>query len=368
MDAEMMSLAIQLAKQGQFTTTPNPNVGCVITDQNGSIVGQGWHQQAGTPHAEIHALRQAADKTKGATAYVTLEPCSHFGKTPPCADALLDAGIKRVVAAMRDPNPLVAGRGLKKLAENGVEVSVGLLETQAQQLNVGFVKRMQQGMPFVQLKLAGSIDGKTALANGQSQWITGPAARRDVQRHRAQSCAILSGSGTVLADDPALNVRFNEITDWQLSEGLCERQPLRVILDGQNRLTPARKLFALDGEVLVVNAEANALLADAGIVQWQAPLKNKKLDLTAVMQHLAELQINHVWVEAGAKLSGALLQAKLVDELILYQAPKIMGDKARNLFEIDEITSMNRLYQLTWADVRQIGPDIKLTAQITYPE
>ncbi|MDP5030029.1 MAG: bifunctional diaminohydroxyphosphoribosylaminopyrimidine deaminase/5-amino-6-(5-phosphoribosylamino)uracil reductase RibD [Paraglaciecola sp.] len=366
-DARMMALAIQLAKRGQYTTTPNPNVGCVLVNSQGNIVGQGWHQKAGTPHAEVHALKEAGSRAKGATAYVTLEPCSHFGRTPPCANALIEAGVSRVVAAMVDPNPLVAGSGLAKLTQAGISTAHGLMQTQAESLNRGFIKRMRTGRPWVTVKLAASLDGKTALANGQSKWITGPMARQDVQRHRARSCAILSGSGTVLADNPALNVRYAELglDETVLTEANLI-QPRKVILDGRNQLTPDLTCLQSTSPTLLINSRPNPLPFFANVTQYQAPAVNNQLDLHAVFNYLGSQQINNLWVEAGGKLAGALLQSKLIDELILYQAPKLMGSKGQDLFDIAPLTSMQQAYSLSWSDVRQIGTDLKLTATIAY--
>jgi diaminohydroxyphosphoribosylaminopyrimidine deaminase/5-amino-6-(5-phosphoribosylamino)uracil reductase len=365
-DASMMALAIRLAEQGQYTTSPNPNVGCVLTDPQGNIIGQGWHQKAGCAHAEVHALQQAGIKAKGATAYVTLEPCSHHGRTAPCADALITARVSRVVVAMVDPNPLVAGNGLKKLANAGIDVKSGLLEHPAGQLNRGFSKRMQTGQPWVTVKLAASLDGKTALNNGQSQWITGPLARQDVQRHRAKSCAILSGSGTVMADNPSLNVRYSELglSSEQLAEEAL-RQPVRVLLDGRNQMHPELHLFSLSSPILIINSRLNTAAFPAHVSQYQASSTGAQLDLHKVMQHLGQCGFNHIWVEAGAKLAGALLQHNLIDELILYQAPKLLGNKGRDLFAVDELTQMNQAFDLQWQDIRQVGCDLKLTA---YPK
>jgi diaminohydroxyphosphoribosylaminopyrimidine deaminase/5-amino-6-(5-phosphoribosylamino)uracil reductase len=371
-----MARAIQLAKRGQYTTSPNPNVGCVIADKNGLVIGEGWHQKAGTPHAEVHAIRnalntlQTKELAQGATAYVTLEPCSHQGRTPPCADALIESKVTRVVAAMVDPNPLVAGKGLEKLQKVGIQTQSGLLQSSAENLNRGFIKRMKTGKPWITVKLAASLDGKTALQNGFSQWITGPLARQDVQRHRAKSCAVLSGSGTVMADNPSLNVRFNELklpTEELSIENL--RQPLRVILDGRNQLPTDLKLLQLPsnnqaGEVLLINGQSSKNDFPAHVNQWQAPFNNNKLDLHAVMTKLGDLQINNVWVEAGAKLAGALLQNNLIDELILYQAPKLIGGDGQNLFDTVAVQSMQDIKELSWTDVRQVGPDLKMTALI----
>ncbi|WP_339725504.1 bifunctional diaminohydroxyphosphoribosylaminopyrimidine deaminase/5-amino-6-(5-phosphoribosylamino)uracil reductase RibD [uncultured Paraglaciecola sp.] len=367
-DHQMMARAIQLAKRGQYTTAPNPNVGCVISDSQGVILGEGWHKMAGTPHAEVHALKQAGNLAKGATAYVTLEPCSHFGRTPPCADSLIAAGITRVVAAMVDPNPLVSGNGLRKLQQAGIKTEHGLLQAGAEQLNRGFIKRMRTGKPWVTVKLAASLDGKTALKNGLSQWITGPLARQDVQRHRARSCAILSGSGTVIADNPMLNVRYCELNlgdDVLAQKDL--RQPLRVLLDGRNQLPPTLQCLQLSennlaGDVLLVNGRPSEHQFAQHVNQWQAPFNGNKLDLNKVLTKLGEMQLNHVWVEAGAKLAGALLQNKLLDELILYQAPKLIGGAGQNLFDTMPIEVMEEVIDLSWNDVRQVGDDLKMTA------
>ena len=282
-DHRYMSRALQLAEQGRFTTSPNPNVGCVIVAA-GQIVGEGFHLRAGEPHAEVHALRMAGEKAKGATAYVTLEPCSHFGRTPPCADALVNAGVARVVAAMEDPNPQVSGRGMRRLADAGIEVQVGLLQAQAEALNLGFIKRMRHGLPYVRLKMAASLDGRTALANGQSQWITSPAARADVQRWRAQSSAILTGADTVLADDPSLNVRWAQLPPSIQTHYAEEqiRQPIRVVIDSQQRITPEAKLFTIAGDVWLARQQAQgqwpqadnwlhrAIAQGAGAPAWEA--------------------------------------------------------------------------------------------------
>ncbi|MGS2720905.1 bifunctional diaminohydroxyphosphoribosylaminopyrimidine deaminase/5-amino-6-(5-phosphoribosylamino)uracil reductase RibD [Paraglaciecola aestuariivivens] len=371
LDHQMMASAIALAKRGQYTTSPNPNVGCVITDKSGNILGQGWHKKAGTAHAEVHALNQIKQQglsPKGATVYVTLEPCSHQGRTPPCADTLIAAGVAKVVVAMVDPNPLVSGKGIAKLQQAGIEVTQGLLSQASAELNRGFIHRMCHSRPWVTVKLAASLDGKTALKNGKSQWITSAAARQDVQRHRAKSCAILSGSGTVMADNPWLNVRYGELNLSQqdlLEEDL--RQPLRVILDGRNQLT--NQLNCLQplkgntgGKVLLINSQINPLPFAEHVSQWQARYNQNRLDLQQIMQKLGELQLNQLWVEAGAKLAGALVKNNLVDELILYQAPKLIGGAGQNLFEMAELESMQDVPILSWQDIRQVGSDIKMTA------
>lgn len=370
-DHQMMARAIELAKRGQYTTSPNPNVGCVIVNQQGQVIGEGWHQKAGCAHAEVNALQDArtnAQNTYGTTAYVTLEPCSHHGKTPPCAEALIQAGISRVVLAMLDPNPIVSGNGLAKLQGAGITTEHGLLQSAAEKINRGFFKRMRTGCPWVTVKMAASLDGKTALKNGLSHWITSPQARQDVQRHRAKSCAILSGSGTVLADNPSLNVRLDELNlaPNQLSADNI-RQPLRVILDGRNQLPaslvclqPCDKQQA--GEVLLINSQPSVEPFAKHVSQWQAPYQDNKLDLHQVMKKLGELQLNQIWVEAGAKLAGALLQNNLIDELILYQAPKLIGSAGQDLFATSELKSMDKVVNLNWSDIRQVGNDVKMTA------
>lgn len=356
----MMALAIELARKGQYTTRPNPNVGCVILDANSVKVGEGWHHVAGGPHAEIHALAQAQEKARGGTAYVTLEPCSHYGRTPPCAEALINAGVSRVVCAMMDPNPQVAGKGLEMLRHAGITTDNGLMAEASENLNQGFLKRMRTGLPYVRLKLAASLDGKIALANGKSQWITGPLARQDVQDYRASHCAILSGSGTVMADNPSLNVRYQELNQSKvhLSESDV-RQPLRVIVDSRNQLSAQTRLFSLKGESLVANLSVNPSIPEH-VAQWQAPPKDNKVDLSALMQHLAQSQINQVWVEGGSGLAGALIQQNLVDELILYQSPQLLGDKGQDLIRLPELTDLQQAIKLEPQQVEKVGNDLKL--------
>jgi len=365
-DEFFMSRALQLASLGRFTTTPNPNVGCVIV-RDGQIVGEGYHQRAGEPHAEVHALRMAGERAKGATAYVTLEPCSHFGRTPPCADALLSAGVSRVVAAMQDPNPQVAGRGLARLAEQGVSVSHGVLAEQAEAINQGFLKRMRTGLPYIQLKLAMSLDGRTAMASGESQWITSGEARRDVQTFRAQSSAILTTSATVLADDPSMTVRWRELDATvreQYPDGSSDdvqlRQPLRVVLDCHQRVTPQHKLIQQPGETLLVSLQPPVGSWPDSVSHVVLPGQGDRIDLHALMQHLAMRQINTLWVEAGATLAGALLQANLVDELIIYMAPKLLGENGRALCQLPDLQRLSDAPQFNLFDVCQIGPDLRL--------
>lgn len=349
-DHAHMARALQLAARGLYTTTPNPRVGCVIV-KNGIVVGEGWHQRAGEPHAEVHALAAAGDAARDATAYVSLEPCSHHGRTPPCTEALIRAGVTRVVAAMRDPNPVVAGGGIGMLTLAGISAEVGLLEADAHALNPGFVSRMSRGRPWVRLKTAATLDGRTALANGQSQWITGAAARADVQRLRAQACAILTGSGTVLADDPRMNVRNFDIG----------RQPLRVVVDSALR-TPASAAI-LPALVVCHHADAarRAALEDAGAEVIELPATDGRVDLAALLAKLAQRGVNEVHVEAGAALNGALLATGLVDEWIAYVAPMAVGDAARGLFAHPPLTALANATRFHLADVRQIGGDLRLT-------
>lgn len=361
-DERYMARALELARRGRFTTTPNPNVGCVIV-LDGQIVGEGWHQRAGEPHAEVHALRMAGDRARGATAYVTLEPCSHHGRTPPCCDALIAAGVKRVVAAMQDPNPQVAGRGLHRLHQAGIEVSHGLMMQEAEALNRGFLKRMRTGFPWIQLKLGASLDGRTAMASGESQWITSSAARRDVQRLRAQSSAILSSSATVLADNPSLTVRWSELDSesQRLVDEAELRQPVRVIVDSQNRVTPHHKLIEQSGETWLMRQQVDDRHWPETVTQIPVPLRDSQLDLVALMMVLGQRQINSVWVEAGATLAGALIQAGLVDELIVYVAPKLLGNDARGLCQLAGLTQLVDAPVFAFRDIRQVGDDVRLT-------
>ena len=348
-----MARALTLARRGLYSADPNPRVGCVLL-QNGDIVGEGWHERAGEAHAEVIALEAAGWRARGATVYVTLEPCCHYGRTPPCTKALLQAGVARVVAAMRDPNPQVAGQGLAILREAGVTVDCGLLEAEARALNPGFIQRMTTGRPWLRIKLAMSLDGRTALASGESQWLTGAAARQDVQRLRARSSAILTGIGTVLADDPALNVRLPETI----------RQPLRVILDSRLRTPPTAQTLQLPGSALIVSAVADpdrqAPLRAAGADIAVVPNAGPGLDLTAIMAELARRECNEVQVECGPTLAGALLQAGLMDELVIYMAPLLLGDQARGLFQLPELTRMEERRELELVETRAVGKDWRL--------
>ena len=356
-DHEFMARALRLAESGLYSATPNPRVGCVLV-RDGRIVGEGWHEKAGGPHAEVHALQSAGDLARGAAAYVTLEPCSHHGRTPPCCEALLAAGIERVVAAMQDPNPLVAGQGLAWLRDAGLAVDCGLLANEARELNIGFVSRMERGRPWVRLKAAASLDGRTALENGSSQWITGPDARRDGHRWRARACAILTGIGTVRDDDPQLTVRDVDTA----------RQPLRVVVDSRLEIDPSARV--LQGErVLVVAAVENHLLASIiearGAEVIFLPNDAGKVDLQALMRELAKRGINELHVEAGFKLNGSLLREGLVDEFVLYLAPSLLGDASRGLFHLPALEDLAEKRTLQWRDVRQVGGDLRVVARLT---
>lgn len=364
-DEVFLARAFELARRGRFTTAPNPNVGCVIV-RDGRIVGEGFHQRAGEPHAEVYALHRAGESARGATAYVTLEPCSHHGRTPPCANALINAGVARVVAAMSDPNPQVAGRGFYLLQQAGIDVCYGLMLPEAEAVNPGFLKRMRTGFPWVRLKLAASLDGRTAMASGESQWITSLEARRDVQRWRAESDAILSTAATVLADNPALTVRWSSLPEdvQALYPQDQLRQPVRVIIDSANRVTPAHLVAQEEGRTWLARLALDNLPWPASVEQLQLPANKRMdgahLDLVVLMMHLGRRQINSLWVEAGAGLSGALLSAGLVDELILYQAPKLLGADARPLCLLPGLQQLNAALGFMLLDVQQVGPDIRL--------
>jgi len=358
-NTRFMASAMRYARRGVYHTTPNPNVGCVLVKDDQEIA-VGWHQKAGEAHAEINAINKAGSNAKGSTAYVTLEPCSHHGKTGPCADALIEAGISKVFVAMLDPNPLVAGNGVKRLQQAGIEVNVGLLESRARQLNPGFIKRMEHSLPFIRVKMAMSLDGRTAMASGESKWVTGPEARQDVQQMRARSSAILTGIGTVLADDPSLNVRLG--TD-ALGIQREVRQPLRVILDTDGRLPEDAKLLNLDGQVLLLTADKSKLFKHPNLMVEQVATKDGKLDLNDVMRVLVEHEINDVHVEAGSVLSGALLSANLVDEIVIYMASHLMGDDAQGLFTLPGIKNMQQRIDLKIEDIRAVGDDWRITAK-----
>ena len=355
-DREFMARALGLAERGLFTTTPNPRVGCVIV-RDGEVIGEGFHARAGEPHAEANALAAAGDRAAGATVYVTLEPCSHHGRTPPCADALIAARVRRVVAAMGDPNPKVGGEGFARLRAAGVEVASGLLEDEARELNIGFVSRLTRGRPWVRLKIAATLDGRTAAANGQSQWITGEASRRDGHRWRARACAVLTGIGTVKDDDPRLTVR----------EVATTRQPLRVLVDSRLEV-PLDARILEGGHVLVAAASADrakiaALQAKGAEVVVLANAAGK-VELADLMRELARRELNEVHVEAGVKLNGSLVAAGVVDELLIYLAPSLLGDGGNGMFNLPSIERLDQKLPLRLVDVQRIGEDVRVVARV----
>jgi len=354
-DYRHMALAIQLADKPVFSPHPNPRVGCVIV-KNDEVVGSGFHQYAGGPHAEVHALREAGEKACSATAYVSLEPCCHHGKTPPCTDALIESGVNKIIIAMLDPNPKVAGQGVQRLRDAGIEVQSGLLEADSVKLNPGFIKRMTKGLPWVRIKLAASLDGRTAMASGESQWITGTQARQDVQRLRAKSDAILTGIGTVIADDPQLTVRDLDVSIE------TERQPLRVVLDSALQISPSAKILHQAGDTWVFTKKSDSTKTFNESVQIKmCEQAGKRIDLVHVLEELAANEINEVHIEAGTTLNGALLAADLVDELVLYMAPIVMGDESKGMFNIPAIKQMADKINFEMLDVRMIGNDMRLT-------
>ncbi len=356
-DYTFMAQALQLAARGRYSTSPNPRVGCIIT-KNNQVIAQGWHEKAGQPHAEINALRSTTEDVHGATAYITLEPCNHHGRTPPCAEALVHAGVRKVIIAMQDPNPLVSGSGCTLLQQAGIIVETGLLQDQAHQLNLGFIHRMKENKPWVRLKIAASLDGKTALNNGASQWITGEAARRDGHRWRARSCAILTGSGTLRHDDPQLTVRHIETS----------RQPKKVVVDKKLAIPLGAKL--LQGENVIIftacaeNNQKITALKELGVLVIVLPDTGGKVNLVDMMHQLANLEINELLVEAGSGLNGALIHAGLVDELIIYLAPHLLGHVAQGMVNLPELNSLTNKHSLDIQDVRMIGQDIRITAKL----
>ena len=361
-DRQAMQRALELAARGLETTDPNPRVGCVIARRE-RVVGEGWHARAGEPHAEVLALGAAGTQAAGASAYVTLEPCSHQGRTPPCVEALIAARVARVVYSVDDPNPQVNGRGAQRLKEAGIAVAAGLLAAEAAELNAGFLKRMRTGRPWVRVKLATSLDGRTALASGASRWISGAAAREDVQRWRARSSAVLTGVGTVLADDPRLDVRLPE------KAGVERRQPLRVVLDSSLRTPPEARLFTVAGEVLIVTAVPAsdprweplcAALAERGARIETLPADGPRVPLAAVLDRLGELEINELQVEAGPTLAGELLRQELADELMLYVAPKLLGPSARPLLMFPELAELDAAPAFAIAAAERVGDDLRL--------
>ena len=364
LDQRCMARALELARKGVYSTHPNPRVGCVIV-ADGQVVGEGWHARAGEPHAEVHALRQAGAKARGATAYVTLEPCSHHGRTPPCAEALVQAGVTRVVAAMQDPNPQVAGRGLARLQEAGIEVACGVLEGEARELNVGFIKRMQYGLPYVRVKLAMSLDGRTAMASGESQWITGPAARAAVQRLRARASVVLTGADTVLVDGARLTVRPDELgLNAELTALAMTRPPLRVLVDGRLRV-PLNAPFYQAGKALVATcaaAGARQLFLDDGHELLAVSGSNGHVDLRKLLLELAARGVNEVLVEAGPRLAGAFARQGLVDEYQLFVAAKFLGSSARPLLDWP-LAKMAEAQELQIVEMRAVGDDWRIIAR-----
>lgn len=350
-DHAMMARALRLAERGAYTTRPNPMVGCVIA-RGDDVVGEGWHQRQGGAHAEVFALQAAGERARGATAYVTLEPCAHTGRTGPCADALVAAGVARVAAAMRDPFPQVDGAGFERLRDAGIDVASGLMEAQARALNVGFLSRLERGRPWVRVKLACSLDGRTAMANGDSKWISGESSRADVMRWRARADAILTGAGTVLADDPSLTVR--------LGDGTAFVPPLRVVLDPGLATIARGRVREGDAPTLYVHAPDAKPPRDLSVERVAVPQRSGMLDLDAVLAMLARRDIGVLHVEAGATLAGALIRAGLVDELLLYVAPVLLGEKARPLLDGLGFTEMAQRLRMAIVEMRRIGDDLRL--------
>jgi diaminohydroxyphosphoribosylaminopyrimidine deaminase/5-amino-6-(5-phosphoribosylamino)uracil reductase len=365
-DYAFMARALRLAERGLYTTDPNPRVGCLLV-RNGAVIAEGWHRRAGGPHAERVALAAAGEAARGATAYVTLEPCCHHGRTPPCTEALVEAGVARVVAAMQDPNPLVAGKGLEALRARGVAVEVGVLEGQARALNPGFVKRMSQGRPYVRCKLAASLDGRTAMASGESKWISSEAARRDVHRLRARSSAILTGIATVLADDPSLTVRLQPAELPGMGQDEPVRQPLRAVADSRLRFPITARMLSLPGRTLIACSDGDpahrARLEAAGAGVRTLTGSGGRIDLASLLRRLADEEVNEVLVEAGPTLAGAFLGGGLADEVVLYLAPHLMGGGARGLFHLPGLERMRDRIGLEVTDVRMVGPDLRIRAR-----
>ena len=372
-----MQRAISLAKQGHYTTSPNPRVGCVLV-KNDQIIGEGFHQKSGCGHAEVNALfacRQSKQSPRGATAYVTLEPCSHFGQTPPCASGFIAAGIKHVVIAMVDPNPKVSGKGINMLEEAGISTSTGLLEADAMALNKGFISLMSTGLPYIRCKLAASLDGKTAMANGESKWITSPEARKNVQKLRAQSCAVITGADSVLTDDARMNVRYQELGELQkyFSEEQL-RQPIRVIIDSKNRLTPDLALFELESPILLIRTKMKDVTLWPHFVEQLecSSIENEageeKVNLAELLILLAKRSLNDVLIESGGQLAGAFIEQNLVNELILFQAPKLMGGEGKSLVQLPSINKLSSAKKLSINDVTMVGPDIRITATFKITE
>ena len=362
-DFDFMAQVFRLAERGLYTTMPNPRVGCLLV-KDGQVLAGGWHERAGDAHAEVNALRAAGDNARGSTAYVSLEPCSHQGRTGPCSQALVDAGVRRVVYAMEDPNPLVSGRGIELLRNAGIQVDGPVLEDDARALNPGFIRRMERKLPYVRCKMAMSIDGRTAMGSGESKWITGPKARADVQRLRARCCAIISGVGSILQDNASLTVRVDEL-GLPDAEAAAARQPLRVILDSQLRIPRNALMFKQSTPILLVH---NGQVSEAQLQNWPAfvelialPAKDGRIDLQALLRELANRQCNEVLVEAGATLSGSFLRRGLLDEIVIYMAPKLLGSNALPLFNLP-LETMSSALSLKIKDIRALGRDWRITA------
>lgn len=369
-DQEYMARAIRLARNGLYTTQPNPRVGCVLVNGD-EIVGEGFHFRAGDGHAEVNALAMAGEKAQGSTAYVTLEPCSHFGRTPPCAEGLINTGVARVVSAMVDPNPQVSGRGIKMLRDAGITAESGLLEAEARALNPGFIKRMESGLPFVRLKMATSLDGRTAMASGESKWITGPAARSDVQKLRAQSSAVVTGIESILKDDSALTVRADQL-ELDNADEIVKQQPLRVVLDSGLRMPLKASILSQPGRTLIVtvseDADKIAALKNTGAEIAIMPAQDGRVDLKALLQMLAEQeQCNELLIETGATLAGAFIQQELVDEIYLYMAMKLLGSEARPAFQLP-FTTMAQQIKLQQTDMAMLKDDMRLILKPVYGE
>lgn len=373
-DHQYMARAIQLAKKGHYTTSPNPRVGCVLV-KDGKVIGEGFHRKAGTGHAEVNAIADANAKhieTAGCTAYVTLEPCSHFGRTPPCAKRLIEAKVARVVAAMVDPNPLVSGKGLKILTDAGVETSHGLLEADAKALNPGFISVMTNELPYVRCKLATSLDGKTAMDSGESKWITSKEAREDVQRLRAQSCAVITGADSVITDNAKMSVRHEELGELKEQYILEDlRQPMRVVIDSQNRLTPSLALFSIPSPIIIIGTRVENIHQWPHYVEHVCVKSSRfqnaegKVDLKAMLLMLAQRGVNDVLIEAGAHLAGAFIEQDLVDELIHYQAPKLIGAQGKSMAAMPSISLLADTKVLKFKSISMVGPDIKITALLS---
>ena len=367
-DIVYMQKAIELAKKGLYSAKPNPAVGCVLV-KNGCIVGKGWHEEAGQPHAERVALAHAGSHAEGSTAYVTLEPCSHFGKTPPCADGLIEAKVARVVVAMVDPNPLVSGQGIQRIKDAGIEVVVGVLEADAKAINLGFISKMEKKLPFVRLKMASSLDGRTAMSNGESHWITGEESRKEVHKMRALSGALITGIGTVLADDPSLTVRLSdaELAELNLTQDNCH--PIRVVLDPNLSMPSDAKMLSLPGRTILMTSKETAdrspelveMLHNQGIEMVAVSAQNDRLDIESILRYLAEEEnINDVMVESGAIVAGAFMQSGLVNELHSFIAPSLMGNTAKPMFMLPEIQSMNQKMNLQIQSIDRFGEDVRL--------